>query len=145
MYRTPVLRQIAKTLPHVKDILLKASVAQREFLALGQEEADRIFAAVSREACKHRLPLAKLAATETGIGCFEDKVIKNGLIAELMYDRYKDMKTCGLIHHDVVHGMSSYAFPAGPVAVSATFTLYQIEPLHANSDIYFLCIRPSLL
>ena len=115
-----MLRQIVKPLPHVQDILKRAVIAQKEFLALGQEDADRIFAAVSREACKQRLPLAKLAAEETGIGCFEDKVLKNGLIAELMFDRYKDMKTCDLIDQDVAHGISTYAFPAGPVAVSCS-------------------------
>jgi acyl-CoA reductase-like NAD-dependent aldehyde dehydrogenase len=60
-------------------ILQTAANAQTAFAKLSQEEADMIFDAVAHEANKHRVPLAKLAVEETGVGCFEDKVIKNGI------------------------------------------------------------------
>jgi len=95
-----------------KRILDELKVAQEQFYLLNQEDADRIFQKVAQEANRHRLPLAKLAATETGMGCFEDKVLKNGLACELTYDRYRNSKTCGLIQGDSAHGTKVYAYPA---------------------------------
>jgi len=106
----------------VQAILTRAAEAQKAFAMLKQEDADRIFSAVAHEANKHRLPLAKLAAQETQMGCFEDKVIKNGLVCELIHDRYKDEKTCGLIHADAVHGVYTYASPSGPIAAITPVT-----------------------
>jgi len=63
----------------VDELLQRAVAAQLEFAMLTQEQADRIFDAVAQAANKHRVPLAKLAAEETQMGCFEDKVIKNGI------------------------------------------------------------------
>jgi acetaldehyde dehydrogenase/alcohol dehydrogenase len=92
------------------------AAAQEQFSRLSQKQTDRIFQAVAQEANLHRLPLAKMAHEETGMGCVEDKVIKNGLACELIGDRYADAKTCDLIHEDLYHGMKTYAKPVGPVA-----------------------------
>ena len=101
--------------PHHAAILQAASIAQDSFATKSQEDADRIFTEVAKEANKARVPLASLAFDETKMGCFEDKVLKNGLACELISDRYKDTKTCGLVSSDVVHGIRSYASPVGPV------------------------------
>ena len=105
-----------------KRILDEIKVAQEQFYLLNQEDADRIFQKVAQEANRHRLPLAKLAATETGMGCFEDKVLKNGLACELTYDRYRNAKTCGLIQGDSAHGTKVYAYPAGPICALTPVT-----------------------
>jgi len=97
--------------PENLEKLSEMSRAQEEFLKLGQEDADRIFNAIAQAANFQRLPLAKLAAQETGMGCLEDKVLKNGLACELIHDRYKDAKTCGLILEDSFHGLKTYAHP----------------------------------
>lgn len=94
-----------------KTILASVAKAQKEFTKLNQEDANKIFNAVAQEANRCRLPLAKMAFRETQMGCFEDKVIKNGLACELIQDRYKDSKTCGLIHEDSFHGLKTYAYP----------------------------------
>ena len=96
--------------------------AQEEFSNLGQEDADRIFNAISQEINMQRFPLAKLAVQETGMGQLEDKVLKNGLAAELIHDRYKNAKTCGLIHDDTYHGLKTYAHPVGPVCALTPVT-----------------------
>ena len=97
--------------PHHATILQAASIAQDSFATKTQEDADRIFTKVAKEANKSRVPLASLAFDETKMGCFEDKVLKNGLSCELISDRYKDSKTCGLISSDDVHGIRTYASP----------------------------------
>mmetsp|Transcript_3284 Transcript_3284/g.4909 ORF Transcript_3284/g.4909 Transcript_3284/m.4909 type:complete len:328 (-) Transcript_3284:5638-6621(-) len=103
-------------------ILDELSKAQEEFATFDQEKTDRIFNAISEEANLQRLPLAKLAAEETGMGQLEDKVLKNGLAAELIKDRYKDSKTCGLISEDTFHGLKTYAKPVGPICALTPVT-----------------------
>lgn len=95
--------------------LFKLKRAQEEFTTFSQEDSDRIFRAVAQAANFERLPLAKLAFEETQMGCFEDKVLKNGLACELISERYKNSKTCGLISEDTYHGIKTYAFPVGPI------------------------------
>ena len=97
--------------PHHAAILQAASIAQDSFATQSQEDADRIFTEVAKTANKSRVPLASLAFDETKMGCFEDKVLKNGLACELISDRYKDIKTCGLVSSDDVHGIRTYASP----------------------------------
>ncbi len=110
-------------------------VAQEEFLKLSQEDADRIFQKVAQVSNRYRLPLAKLAAEETGMGCFEDKVMKNGLSSELIFDRYRDTKTCGLIKGDRSHGVKVYAYPA----VSEHCPIYAME-LYETTVFNFLTV-----
>ena len=103
--------------------ILHASVeAQGRFIALSQEQTDFIFSEVARAANKARVPLAVMAAEETGMGCMEDKVIKNSLACELISDRYKNSKTCGLIREDQPHGLRVYANPVGPVCAITPVT-----------------------
>eukprot|EP01025_Chloroclados_australasicus_P011779 TRINITY_DN1521_c1_g3_i1.p1 TRINITY_DN1521_c1_g3~~TRINITY_DN1521_c1_g3_i1.p1 ORF type:complete len:930 (+),score=76.23 TRINITY_DN1521_c1_g3_i1:144-2933(+) len=92
-----------------------AKRASREFEKFSQEEVDRIFSAIAHEANKHRVPLAQTAALETGMGLFEDKVVKNGVACELIYDRYKEMKTCGIIERNDFQGLVKIATPVGLV------------------------------
>ena len=56
--------------------------AQKQFSAFSQAQVDRIFFAAARAASKERIPLAKMAVAETGMGIVEDKVIKNHYASE---------------------------------------------------------------
>jgi acetaldehyde dehydrogenase/alcohol dehydrogenase len=90
--------------------------AQREFATFDQEKVDKIFASVAHAAAKNRILLARLAVDETDMGCFEDKVIKNSICAELTLSKYKNAKTAGIIERDVVKKITKIAIPVGPVA-----------------------------
>ncbi len=90
--------------------------AQRVFSTYTQEQVDRIFAAAASAANKARLPLAKQAVAETGMGVVEDKVIKNNYAAEYIYNAYKDTRTCGIIERDPAFGITRIAEPLGVVA-----------------------------
>lgn len=74
--------------------------AQREFATYTQEQVDKIFFAAAMAANKARIPLAKMAVEETGMGLVEDKIIKNHYAAEYIYNAYKNTKTCGVIEED---------------------------------------------
>ncbi|MDU5893220.1 MAG: bifunctional acetaldehyde-CoA/alcohol dehydrogenase, partial [Atopobium minutum] len=90
--------------------------AQAEFATFSQEQVDKIFYEASLAANKARIPLAKLAVEETGMGIVEDKVIKNHYASEYIYNKYKNMKTCGVIEDDPAFGYKKVAEPLGVVA-----------------------------
>ena len=90
--------------------------AQKVFASYTQEQVDKIFKAAATAADKMRIPLAKMAVEETGMGIVEDKVIKNHYAAEYIYNAYKDTKTCGVIEEDSVYGIKKIAEPIGLVA-----------------------------
>ena len=90
--------------------------SQREFATFTQEQVDKIFYEAASAANKMRLPLAKMAVEETGMGVVEDKVIKNNYAAEYIYNAYKDTKTCGVIEEDKAYGIKKLAEPIGIVA-----------------------------
>ena len=90
--------------------------AQKIFATYTQEQVDKIFYEAASAANKMRIPLAKMAVEETGMGVVEDKVIKNNYAAEYIYNTYKDTKTCGLIEEDAAFGIKKIADPIGLVA-----------------------------
>lgn len=90
--------------------------AQKTFATYTQEQVDKIFLAAASAANKARIPLAKMAVEETGMGIVEDKVIKNNYAAEYIYNAYKDTKTCGVIEEDKTYGIRKIAEPIGVVA-----------------------------
>ena len=90
--------------------------AQKEFASFTQEQVDKIFLAAASAADKLRIPLAKFAVEETGMGVVEDKVIKNHYAAEYIYNAYKNTKTCGIIEEDSAFGIKKVAEPIGVVA-----------------------------
>ncbi len=97
-------------------LLARVRVAQEKFATYSQEQVDEIFYRAALAANKARLPLAKLAVEETGMGIVEDKVIKNHYAAEYIYNAYKNTKTCGVIEHDEAFGYTRIAEPIGVLA-----------------------------
>lgn len=98
------------------DALTRCRAAQRRFAEYTQEQVDRIFLAAASAANRMRIPLAKLAVEETGMGVVEDKVIKNHFASEYIYNAYRDTKTCGVIEEDPAYGIQKIAEPIGLVA-----------------------------
>ena len=87
--------------------------AQREFASFSQEQVDAIFRAAALAAADARIPLAKMAVAESGMGIVEDKVIKNHFASEYIYNAYKDEKTCGVLASDDTFGTITIAEPIG--------------------------------
>ncbi|HIT34645.1 MAG TPA: bifunctional acetaldehyde-CoA/alcohol dehydrogenase [Candidatus Faecousia intestinigallinarum] len=102
-------------IPSLEDALRRCRAAQAKFAAYTQEQVDAIFLAAASAANKARIPLAKQAVAETGMGVVEDKVIKNHYAAEYIYNAYKDTKTCGVIEDDPAYGYTRIAEPIGVV------------------------------
>lgn len=94
----------------------RVRAAQEAFSHYTEEQVDAIFKAAATAADKMRIPLAKLAVEETGMGVVEDKVIKNHYASEYIYNAYRNVKTCGVIEEDKAFGIKKVAEPIGVVA-----------------------------
>ena len=99
----------------LKEAIARCRKAQAEYATFTQEQVDKIFLAAATAANKARIPLAKMAVEETGMGVVEDKVIKNHYAAEYIYNAYKNTKTCGVIETDSSAGIQRIAEPIGLV------------------------------
>lgn len=109
-------KDIIDSVEKLQESLKKMRAAQKEFATFSQEKVDAIFYAAAMAADKARIPLAKLAVEETGMGVMEDKVIKNHFASEYIYNTYKDTKTVGVVEEDKAAGLKKIAEPIGIVA-----------------------------
>ena len=98
------------------ELVERVKAAQREYAKFSQEQVDKIFKAAATAADKVRIPLAKMAVADTGMGIVEDKVIKNHFASEYIYNKHKNAKTCGIIKEDKVNGTKIVAEPLGILA-----------------------------
>ncbi|MBQ9113416.1 MAG: bifunctional acetaldehyde-CoA/alcohol dehydrogenase [Clostridia bacterium] len=108
--------QVATDESSLQELLAKVRKAQVEFSRYPQEKVDEIFRAAALKANDARILLAQMAVEETGMGVFEDKVLKNHYAAEYIYNRYKNEKTCGVIERDEAGGYTRIAEPIGVAA-----------------------------
>lgn len=100
----------------LEQLIEHVKTAQQQYAHYSQEQVDRIFKAAALAANTHRIPLAKLAVEETQMGVVEDKVIKNHFAAEMIFNKYRDAKTCGVIETDQSFGFQKIAEPLGVIA-----------------------------
>ena len=109
-------KERVESVESLESALTEVREAQRIFAEFSQEQVDEIFRVAAAAANKARIPLAKMAVEETGMGIVEDKVIKNHYAAEYIYNAYKDTKTCGVIEEDKAYGLKKIAEPIGVIA-----------------------------
>ena len=98
------------------ELLERVRKAQAVFATFSQQQVDAVFKAAAFAANRERIRLAELAVQETGMGVFEDKVLKNHYASEYIYNRYKDEKTCGVVESDESGGYVRIAEPIGVAA-----------------------------
>ncbi|MDU5359330.1 MAG: bifunctional acetaldehyde-CoA/alcohol dehydrogenase, partial [Klebsiella oxytoca] len=94
-------------------LVARVRKAQQAYASFSQEKVDKIFRAAALAAADARIPLAKMAVAESGMGIVEDKVIKNHFASEYIYNAYKDEKTCGVLSEDDAFGTMTIAEPIG--------------------------------
>ena len=107
--------QVVDSVERLEEALASVRAAQKKFAEYTQEQVDAIFFAAATAANQQRIPLAKMAVAETGMGVVEDKVIKNHYAAEYIYNAYKHTKTCGVIEEDKAFGIKKIAEPVGVI------------------------------
>ena len=105
--------EIVDSVEKLQETILRVKKAQEEFSKFPQEKVDEIFKAAAIAANSVRIPLAKMAVEETGMGIVEDKVIKNHYAAEYIYNKYRNEKTCGVVEEDTSYGIKKVLEPIG--------------------------------
>ena len=100
----------------LNQMIKRAKKAQEIYSTFSQEQVDAIFKAAAVAADKARIPLAKMAVKDTGMGIVEDKIIKNHFASEYIYNKHKNAKTCGIIKEDKINGIKIVAEPLGVIA-----------------------------
>ena len=105
-----------ETLDQLEVLISKVKKAQKIYASYTQEQVDAIFKAAATAANKARIPLARMAVEETGMGVLEDKIIKNHYASEYIYNKHKHAKTCGIIKEDKANGIKIVAEPLGVLA-----------------------------
>ena len=108
--------EIVENVETFEKMLGRVREAQKKYATFTQQQVDEIFRAAAMAANLQRIPLAKMAVEETGMGVVEDKVIKNHYAAEYIYNTYKETKTCGVIEEDKAFGIRKIAEPIGVIA-----------------------------
>ncbi|MGI5888667.1 MAG: bifunctional acetaldehyde-CoA/alcohol dehydrogenase [Oscillospiraceae bacterium] len=108
--------KVVDTPEALDETLARVREAENIYSTYTQEQVDKIFLAAATAADQARIPLAKMAVEETGMGVVEDKVIKNHFAAEYVYNKYRNTKTCGVIEEDKAFGMAKIAEPLGVIA-----------------------------
>ena len=108
--------EIVDSVEKLQETIAKVRKAQEEFAKFSQEKVDEIFKAAAIAANKARIPLAKMAVEETGMGVVEDKIIKNHYASEYIYNKYKNEKTCGVVEEDTYYGIKKVLEPIGVIA-----------------------------
>ena len=128
------------TVNELEKKLRRMRLAQEKFASFSQEQVDRIFFEAAMAANKARIPLAKMAVAETGMGVVEDKVIKNHYAAEYIYHAYRSTKTCGVIEEDPAAGIMKIAEPIGLIAAVIPTT----NPTSTAIFKTLICLKTSL-
>ncbi len=107
---------IVNSVESLEKVIERVRNAQKKFSKYSQEQVDKIFQAAAIAANQARVPLAKMAVKETGMGIVEDKIIKNHYASEYIYNKYRDEKTCGVVEDDKVYGIKKILEPIGLIA-----------------------------
>ena len=105
-----------ETAEQLELLIERVKKAQKIYSNYSQEQVDAIFKAAATAADKARIPLARMAVEETGMGVLEDKIIKNHFASEYIYNKHKNAKTCGIIKEDKTNGIKIVAEPLGVIA-----------------------------
>ena len=108
--------ELIDSIEALNNLLDRVKLAQEKYFKFSQDDVDRIFKAAATAADKARIPLAKMAIEETGMGVLEDKIIKNHFASEYIYNKHKNTKTCGIVCEDIENGIKKVAEPLGIIA-----------------------------
>ena len=98
--------EIVDSVEKLEAAIARVREAQKQFAAFTQEQVDKIFLAAAVAANRQRIPLARMAVEETGMGIVEDKVIKNHYASEYIYNKYKNMNVVAIAWEQAVYGIS---------------------------------------
>src|SRR5579862_2499769 len=123
----------AERTAYLESLVNQARVAAAVFTQFTQEDVDRIVKPMVLAGLEQAQYLARLAVEETRLGVMEDKVIKNMVASEFVYNYIKDRRTVGVIREIPERNLIEMAEPIG--------VLFSLTPVtNPTSTVLFKCI-----
>lgn len=104
------------SIQEARDLATRAFNAWKIWSKASQEQVDRVCAAMTEAALSASERLGIMAQEETGFGIPEHKRLKNEFSARNVWESIKDLKTVGVIRHDVENKIYEIAWPMGLIA-----------------------------
>jgi succinate-semialdehyde dehydrogenase len=124
-----VKKHTSTTRSQVKRLVAKARVAQAAYEAFSQEQVDAIVKGIGKYVYDSAAMLARMAVDETGIGVYEDKIIKNQSKARVIWNNLKNKKSRGIIKEIPDANMVLIAKPMGVVGAVTPVTNPIVTPM----------------
>ena len=115
--------------PQIQELITRARVAQAAFELFSQEQVDAIVKGIGKYVYDNAEVLARMAVDETGIGVYEDKILKNKGKARIIWNNLKDKKSRGIIGEDPEANLIFVAKPMGVVAAVTPVTNPVVTPM----------------
>ena len=115
--------------PQIQELITSARVAQAAFELFSQEQVDAIVKGIGKYVYDNAELLARMAVDETGIGVYEDKILKNKGKARIIWNNLKDKKSRGIIGEDPEANLIFVAKPMGVVAAVTPVTNPVVTPM----------------
>lgn len=130
----PLATEVLDTerIAYLEGLVSQAKTAAAVFTQFTQEDVDRIVKAMVLTGLEHAQHLARLAVEETRLGVMEDKVIKNMVACEFVYDYVKDKRTVGVIREIPERNLIEMAEPIGVVLAHTDYQshIYGVVQVH---------------
>jgi len=105
-----------RSIQEARDLSTQAFAAWKQWSSATQEQVDRVCAAMAKVALDASERLGMMAHNETGYGVPEHKRLKNIFASKNVWESIKDLKTVGVIRHDVERKLYEIAWPVGVIA-----------------------------
>src|ERR1035438_4258118 len=123
----------AERIAYLEKLVSQARTAAAVFSQFTQEDVDRIVKPMVLAGLDQAQHLARLAVEETKLGVMEDKVIKNMVATEFVYNYLKDKRPVGVIHEFPERTLVDVADPIG--------VIFSLTPItNPTSTVLFKCI-----
>ncbi len=118
---------------YLERLVSQARTAAAVFTQYTQEDVDRIVKAMVLAGLEQAQHLARLAVEETRLGVMEDKVLKNMVATEFVYNYIKDKRTVGVIREFPERNLVEIADPIG--------VIFSLTPItNPTSTVLFKCV-----
>jgi succinate-semialdehyde dehydrogenase len=124
-----VQEHTSTTTTQVQELVAKARIAQAAYESFSQEQVDAIVKGIGKYVYDNAEMLARMAVDETGIGVYEDKILKNKGKARVIWNNLKNKKSRGIIKEDPNANLVFVAKPMGVVGAVTPVTNPIVTPM----------------
>jgi succinate-semialdehyde dehydrogenase len=113
----------------IKELVERSRTAQKIIAGYSQEKIDAVVKVLAKVVYDNADSLAKLAAEETRMGVYADKINKNKGKARILWHGLKGKKSVGILEYDKAAGIALVAKPMGVIGAATPCTNPIVTPM----------------